>query len=352
MEKTMECHELSQKGFILVTGAAGLIGSALIRALNGRGYDNILAVDRLDSSCRYRNLVPLRLADYWDADDLLAAVLRRSDDLGPIHSVFHFGACASTTETDARYLVKNNFEYGKILAEWAVSRGLRFVYASSAATYGDGSAGMEDREEDLHRLRPLNPYAFSKHLFDCHALRRGFLQKIYGLKYFNVFGPGEWHKGDMASMVFKAFWQIRRTGQVQLFQSHRPDYADGHQRRDFLWVDDAVAMALFLAQLPALDSRGVPTGGIFNAGSGLASTWLDLVRPLFACLGVEERIGFVPMPEFLRPRYQYHTRADMGKLRSRGFAEPITALAVAVEDYARNHLIPAAEAGEFHAFAG
>jgi ADP-L-glycero-D-manno-heptose 6-epimerase len=345
----MERRELSPKGWILVTGAAGLIGSALIRALNGRGYENILAADRLDGSCRYRNLVPLRFEDYWEADDLLDAVLQRSAELHPIHTVLHMGACASTTETDAGYLLRNNFKYTKILAEWALSRGARFVYASSAATYGDGSAGMEDREEDLHRLRPLNPYAFSKHLFDCHALRRGFLPKIYGAKYFNVFGPGEWHKGDMASLALKAFWQIRQTGRVQLFQSHRPDYADGQQRRDFLWVDDAAAMTLFLAQLPERDANGAPTGGLFNVGSGVASTWLELVRPLFQCLGVEERVEFIPMPEFLRPRYQYHTRADIGKIRSRGFADPITSLATAVADYGKNHLLPAAERGDYPA---
>ncbi|MDR2029987.1 MAG: ADP-glyceromanno-heptose 6-epimerase [Puniceicoccales bacterium] len=338
----MERRELS-KDWILVTGAAGFIGSALIRALNAMGLDNILAVDRLDSSIRYRNLVPLAIEDYWDADDLLAKVQLQTSAMPPIHTVFHLGACASTGERDARFLLKNNFECTKILANWALSRRARFVYASSAATYGDGSAGMEDRDAELAKLRPSNPYAYSKHLFDCHALRQGFLQKIYGAKYFNVFGPGEWHKGRMASMVLQAFCQIQKTGRVQLFQSHRPNCADGQQCRDFIFVADAVAMTLFLASLPDRDGNGFPTGGIFNIGSGIASTWLDLVRPIFSCLGMEECIEFIPMPPALRSSYQYHTCANIAKIRGRGFVEPITPLPTAVADYVTRHLVPWAE---------
>jgi ADP-L-glycero-D-manno-heptose 6-epimerase len=337
---------MEEGGLILVTGAAGMIGSALIHGLNRRGYHNILACDRLDGSERYRNLVALAFEDYVEADDLLAAISQGSRAFSQVHSVFHLGACAATDETDGHFLVKNNFEFTKILAEWALSAGARFVYASSAATYGDGSAGMEDDEAGILRLRPLNPYAFSKQLFDAYALRRGLFAHIYGLKYFNIFGPNEYHKGNMASMALHAFYQIRDTGKVRLFRSHRPEYADGCQRRDFLYVRDAVDMTLFLAQLPERDGEGKATGGIFNIGSGVASSWLELVRPIFAAMGVGESVEFFDMPEPLRHRYQYFTRANIDKLRRRGYEAPIAPLADAVSDYVSRYLMAGRRLGE------
>jgi ADP-L-glycero-D-manno-heptose 6-epimerase len=326
------------EGHILVTGAAGFIGSCLIAELNARGHGNIIAVDLLTDDRRYRTLVPLEFSDYLEADDLLARVENHPNGLPPIHTVFHLGARASTAETDCRRLIKDNYEYTKTLAEWAVARGIRFVYASSAATYGDGSAGMDDGEECIPNLRPLNPYGYSKQLFDRHALRRGMLPHIYGMKYFNIFGPNELHKGAMASMVLRAYRQIRDTGRVQLFKSHRPEFADGCQRRDFLYVKDAVAMTIFLATLPGKSSG--PTGGIFNVGSGHASTWLELVSPVFRAMGVEERIEFVAMPPAIRAHYQYYTYANIGKIRRAGYGTAITPLAEAVTDYVTNHLIP------------
>jgi len=324
---------MSKPQRILVTGGAGFIGSALVWALNQRGQENILITDRLTTDEKWKNLVALRYADYLDATDLLARIENRPDSIGKFDVVFHLGANSATTERDAGHLMKNNFEYTKLLAHWAVEAGSRFVYASSAATYGDGAHGMDDKMDDLAKLRPLNMYGYSKHLFDLYAHRAGLAQRIVGLKYFNVFGPNENHKGDMRSVVNKAFDQIRTSGKVQLFKSHRPDYRDGEQQRDFLYVKDAVHMTLSLASQPL-------AGGLYNIGSGEARTWLDLVTAIFSALGLPPRIEFVDMPAHLREKYQYHTCADIGRLRSAGYKDPVTPLAAAVADYVKNYLVP------------
>lgn len=330
---------LSAKGNILVTGGAGFIGSALVWELNNRGYDNVIICDRLGEDERWANLAPLRFADYIDADDLLQGVCHKPDFLGDVTAVFHLGACSDTTEDDADYLLANNFEFTKKLAEWAVQVRSRFVYASSAATYGDGSSGMDDGEDDLSRYRPLNMYAYSKHMFDCYARRQGISRSIIGLKYFNIFGPNEYHKGDMRSVVNKAFHQIIDTGCVNLFKSYHDDYADGHQERDFLYVKDAVDMTLHLANLPL-------AGGLFNIGSGAASTWVDLVNAIFAALGREPKIEFVEMPDGLREKYQYHTCANISRLHSQGYKKEVTPLGEAVEDYVANYLVPGNRLGD------
>ena len=215
-------------------------------------------------------------------------------------------------------------------------------WASSAATYGDGAQGMDDRDPNLARLRPLNMYGYSKHLFDLHAQRAGWLDRLVGVKYFNVFGPNEAHKADMRSLVHKACGQIQATGRVQLFQSHHPDYRDGEQQRDFLYVKDAVEMTLHFAEHPA----GLAAGGLFNLGSGEANTWLALTRALFSALGREPQIEFIPMPEALRGKYQYYTRADIGKLRAAGYARAVTPLAEAVRDYVQGYLVPGRHLGD------
>jgi ADP-L-glycero-D-manno-heptose 6-epimerase len=314
---------------IVVTGAAGLIGSALIWALNRRGVDDIIAVDRLDESEKWRHLVPLRFVDYVDADDFADAIGEHPDVFGNIGTVFHLGACSSTTERDADYLMRNNYEYTKVLAHWAVGRDTRFVYASSAATYGALEDDLSD-EMDLRALRPLNMYAYSKQLFDLYAQRSGMSEQILGLKYFNVFGPNEDHKGDMRSVVCKAFEQIRAGGSVKLFKSYRPEFRDGEQRRDFIYVKDAVEMTLAVGLSDA--------SGLINIGSGLAQTWLDLVRPIFAALALPERIEFIAMPELLQPKYQYSTQARIERLRASGYNAPITPLADAVQDYVSHYL--------------
>jgi ADP-L-glycero-D-manno-heptose 6-epimerase len=319
------------EGRVVVTGAAGFIGSALVWALNRAGVDDILVCDRLDESEKWKNLTPLRFADYIDADDLIELVECDPAALGDVRFLFHLGACSSTTELDAQYLLRNNYEYTKRIARWALDRGVRTVYASSAATYG--LLEMCSDEEPLEGLRPLNMYAYSKQLFDCYAQREGWLDHLVGVKFFNVFGPNEWHKGEMRSVVCKAFEQITSGATVKLFKSHRPEFTDGGQQRDFIYVKDAVAMTLALAQEPRAH-------GIYNVGSGRASTWLELIEPVFEALGLPPNISFVDMPEHLRRAYQYRTQATLDRMRACGYMRPAPPLALAVEDYVRSYLQP------------
>ncbi len=319
---------------IIVTGGAGFIGSAVVWRLNELGFEDILIADRLDDTDKWRNLVPLRFADYFDGYDLLETL----DDLKDVKTVFHLGACSSTTETDADYMIRNNYQYTQDLADWSVRNGVRFVYASSAATYGDGSAGMNDGIESLNRLRPLNVYGYSKHLFDQYAARAGMFDRIVGLKYFNVFGPNEDHKGDMRSLVNKAFGQISSTGKLQLFKSSNPDYADGEFGRDFVYVKDAVDMTLFFMENKI--------GGLFNVGSGRMNTWNALADAIFKALDLPKNVEFVEMPEKLRDRYQYHTKADLTRIRNAGYAAETTELEAAVGDYVRKYLVPGKHLGD------
>ncbi|MGJ8644220.1 MAG: ADP-glyceromanno-heptose 6-epimerase [Luteolibacter sp.] len=322
---------------ILVTGAAGMIGSALVWELNRRGFENIIITDVLGTDEKWKNLVALRYANYLSAVQLLDRL--ETEELSEVKWIFHLGACSATTEKDADYLMENNFQYTQRLAEWALEGGRRFVYASSAATYGDGDMGMDDSFEDLEKYRPLNMYGYSKHLFDLHAKRRGWLDKIVGLKYFNVFGPNEDHKGDMRSVVHKASSQIRDTGKVQLFKSYHPDYPDGGQKRDFVYVKDAVAMTLHLAANP-------DAAGLFNVGTGKASTWVELVTPIFNTLGKPVEIEFIEMPDVLKGKYQYYTCADTAHLDASGWQGPMHSLDEAVSDYVKNYLVPGTRLGE------
>ena len=324
---------------ILVTGGAGFIGSALVWELNRRGCENIVVCDRLSTDEKWKNLVPLKFADYIDGNDLLQAVQHSPAKLGRFDHVLHLGACSATTERDADYLMRNNYEFTKQLCQWSLANQSRFVYASSAATYGDGAHGMDDQMPDIHALRPLNMYGYSKHLFDLHAKREGWLPKIVGLKYFNVYGPNEDHKADMRSLVHKACGQILATGKVQLFKSHRPDYKDGEQMRDFLYVKDAIRMTLHLAETPS-------AGGLFNLGSGKAHTWVELATAIFTALGKAPNIEFIDMPEHLQSKYQYYTCADIAKLRASGFTQEITALTEAVRDYVQGYLVPDKRLGD------
>jgi ADP-L-glycero-D-manno-heptose 6-epimerase len=319
---------------IIVTGGAGFIGSALVWRLNQLGYNNIIIVDRLDESEKWKNLVPLKFEDYVDADDFI-------DEMGEhdeFDVIFHLGACSSTTEKDSGFLMHNNVEYTKIVASWAAMNGIRCIYASSAATYGNGSAGMKDGASDLNPLRPLNMYGFSKHLVDKWAQRMGLFRQIVGLKYFNVFGPNENHKGDMRSLVSKAVDEITSTGSLNLFRSHNPEYKDGEFGRDFLYVKDAVDMTIHF-----MDND---VGGLFNVGSGQASTWNELANATFAALGREPKIEYIDMPEQLRGKYQYHTQADLTRIRKAGYSRTITPLAEAVADYVQNYLVPDKHLGD------
>lgn len=318
-------------GRILVTGGAGFIGSALVWALNRRGCADIVVTDFAASPGKMRNLYGLRFTELVEAGDFRARIARQPGGFGQFSHVFHLGACSSTTETNEAYLRDNNFEVTKELAAWSSGQGSRFVYASSAATYGDGSAGMSDRG-DIQGFRPLNAYARSKQMFDLYAREHGWLDRIVGLKYFNVFGPNEDHKEDMRSLVHKSYQEVMRSGKITLFKSHRPDYQHGEQKRDFLYVKDAVEMTLHLGF-----EDGIP-GGLYNLGSGEANSWNTLAGAIFAALGRKPAIEYVDMPEVLRDKYQYFTRADISKLRSTHYTRPLTPLADAVGDYVKNYL--------------
>ena len=321
----------------IVTGGAGFIGSALVWELNRRGCSNIVIADFPARDDKRANLDGLKYSEYVEPYDLLAGLA--SGSLGKFDFIFHLGACSSTTETNETYLRENNYEYSRKLAEWALNEGARFVYASSAATYGDGSAGMDDSDPSrLERLRPLNLYGQSKQWMDLHAWKQGWLDRIVGLKYFNVFGPNENHKGDMRSVVCKSYAQVLNTGVIQLFKSYRPQYRDGEQERDFLYVKDAVGMTLHLAENPKAN-------GIFNIGSGRKHTWNELARAVFTALDYEPRIEYIEMPESIREKYQYSTQADIRKLLANGYAQPITSLSDAVMDYVTNYLVPGHKLG-------
>ncbi|MDD3180058.1 MAG: ADP-glyceromanno-heptose 6-epimerase [Opitutaceae bacterium] len=344
---------------ILVTGGAGFIGSALVWALNQRGQTDIVVADFLEPSKHWhdqvplspnaddkrKNLQPLRFAEFIEADTFKERITAKPGIFGRFATVFHLGACSSTTERNRPYLEDVNVDYSRHLARWALAQGARFIYASSAATYGDGSAGMEDQDENIARLHPLNLYGQSKQDFDLFAQGQGWLDRIVGLKYFNVFGPNEGHKGDMRSLVHKAFEQITATGRLRLFKSHRPDYRDGEQKRDFLYVKDAVEMTLHFAE------KGRTASGLYNLGSGQANTWLTLADAIFNAMGKPLNIEFIDMPEELRGRYQYFTQADITKLRSVGYSRPLTPLAEAVRDYVQNYLLPGKRLGDHTTFS-
>ncbi len=312
---------------IIITGAAGFIGSALASRLNQSGERDLLLVDVLRHNDKWKNLRHLDFYDYVDRDALWETLPL----LPEVKAIFHMGACSATTESDAAYLMENNYRYTLRLAQYALQNNIRFVYASSAATYGAGERGYADDESAIHLLRPLNMYGYSKQLFDLKARREGWLENICGIKFFNVYGPNEYHKGDMASVVFKAFNQIRETGRVRLFRSHREDYGDGEQKRDFVYIRDVLEMMIWLWQHPRVN-------GLFNAGSGRARTFLDLAAATFQAMGKAPRIEFIDMPEDIRDRYQYFTEAPMDKLRAAGYDRPATSLEEGVRDYVQNYL--------------
>jgi ADP-L-glycero-D-manno-heptose 6-epimerase len=318
---------------IVVTGGAGFIGSAFVAKLNDEGHDAIIVVDELGKSEKWKNLVKRKFADYIHKDAFLEMIIRNRVPF-PVEAVVHMGACSSTTEQDADYLIKNNFHYTCLLADWALAHGVRFVYASSAATYGDGNRGFSDDDQQTRELQPINMYGYSKQLFDLRVLREGLQDRVAGIKFFNVFGPNEYHKGDMTSVVFKAFHQIRETGKVRLFKSYRPEYGDGGQKRDFVYIRDCVEILWWL-----LNHR--EANGIFNLGTGQARTWNDLIRAVFAALERPVGIDYIEMPEVLREQYQYFTEARMDKLRAADCPVRFRPLEDAVGDYVKNHLLKA-----------
>ena len=316
---------------IIVTGGAGFIGSALVWRLNQRSVKNIIIVDHLGTSEKWKNLTSLSFADYIDKTDFITS-LEAGKFGDTIEGIVHLGACSSTTEQDAGYLMENNYRYTLRLAQWQEANpSARFIYASSAATYGNGEHGYSDDESKLHLLRPLNMYGYSKHLFDCVALQKGWLKQIAGLKFFNVFGPNENHKGTMRSVINKAYPQVRDKGPISLFKSYNPNYADGEQLRDFIYIKDAVEMIIYFLENSQIN-------GIYNIGTGKARSWNDVAVSIFKAVNKKPAISYIDMPNELRNKYQYFTQADMTKLNAAGCTVSCRSLEDSILDYVNNYL--------------
>ncbi len=311
---------------IVLTGAAGFIGSCILAHLNLHGVDDTIIVDHLDTTSSWKNLIGKSFSRYLDKNDLFS-FLEKSNFAKKIDLVIHMGACSSTTETDADYLLKNNFLYSQNLATWCFTRKIRFIYASSAAVYGDGSQGYSDDHAKTFQLRPLNMYGFSKLLFDQWIIRNHFDTQSLGMRFFNVYGPNEYHKQEMRSVALKGYLQIKKDGHLKLFRSYHPAYLDGEQKRDFIYVKDILSIVDFFLNHPSL-------GGIFNIGTGNASTWNQLGKAIFSALALEEKIQYIDMPEDLRSAYQYYTCADMEKLRNAGFSTKLSTIFEGIQDYA------------------
>jgi ADP-L-glycero-D-manno-heptose 6-epimerase len=315
---------------IAVTGGAGFIGSAIIWRLNILGEEKVIIVDELGHDDKWKNLVGLKFIDFINKDTFIKDLEKGLKY--NFNAIIHMGANSSTTEKNADNLMSNNYEYTKSLAQFALANKIRFIYASSGATYGDGSRGFEDNENTVSNLQPLNMYGYSKHLFDLWAIRQNIINSIVGLKYFNVYGPNEYHKGDMRSVVHKAFEQIKDEGYVRLFKSKNPSYKDGEQMRDFIYIKDAVDMTLWF-----LNNKD--KNGLYNIGSGNARTWNDLVAALFNALGKPVNIKYIDMPKYLEQKYQYLTEAKIDKLRKAGYINSTLSLEEGVTDYVKNYLL-------------
>lgn len=307
---------------IVVTGGAGFIGSNLVLELNKRGHSDVVVVDNLADARKYRNLVGADIADYVDKEDFLSMVTGRAGWLEAVEAVFHQGACTSTTETDGRYMMKNNYDYSKAVLDLCLERRLPLIYASSAAVYGTGTVFGEEASNE----GPLNVYGFSKLLFDVHVRRllAGAESQIVGLRYFNVYGPREGHKGSMASMVLQLDDQLESTGRARLFGSTE-GYEAGEQRRDFVYVQDVVDVNLWFFDHPE-------RSGIFNCGTGISRTFNDLAGEVVRFRGQGE-IEHIPFPETLQGKYQSYTQSDMSNLRAAGYQADPTSLERGVQEY-------------------
>lgn len=311
---------------IVLTGAAGFIGSCILAKLNAIGREDVITVDHLNE-LKKRNLVGKKFQNYLDKKEFIDLIIRDQIPFD-VKCIIHMGACSSTTLQDAQYFEENNFEYTHLLAQWALAHKARFIYASSAATYGDGSNGYKDDETTTRLCKPLNLYGESKQKFDLWILDQGLIDKVVGLKFFNVFGPNEYHKDDMRSVVAKAYQKVVQEGKIELFKSYRKEYGHGEQKRDFIYVKDAVDIVMYFFGNPHAN-------GIYNVGTGDARSWNDLAAALFMAVGKSVNVEYIEMPEMLRSRYQYFTQADMSKLRKIGYAKAFTRLEDAVGDYVK-----------------
>ena len=324
---------------IVVTGGAGFIGSNIVARLCAEGRRDVVVCDRLEVSAsgKWKNIAKHPIADFWQPEELFEQLERHAER---VEAVVHMGAISSTTEPDADLILRTNFSLSRDLWDWCALRDARLVYASSAATYGDGDQGFEDADdlESLSRLRPLNAYGYSKYLFDQYAAKQadeGHAPSQWaGLKFFNVYGPNEYHKGGMKSVVAQIWPKVAAGEPVTLFRSHNPDYADGGQMRDFVFVDDVVDIIDWLLETPAVS-------GVFNAGSGQARSFLDLAHATFAAAGKDARVEYVDTPESIRDKYQYFTEARMERVRAAGYAGQSTPLEEGVRRYVQDFLMQA-----------
>lgn len=313
---------------VIVTGGAGFIGSCIVRHLNDMGVEDIVIVDNIAETDKWKNMSNKKYTEYIHRDEFLERI---PEFAGKVSHIIHMGACSATTERNFDFLYKNNFEYTKALWKFSVENKISFIYASSAATYGAGENGFDDKG-DISLLAPLNGYGYSKQLFDLWVEKqKEFPKQHVGFKFFNVYGPNEYYKGSMASVVFHAFNKISETGKMGLFRSYRPDYKDGEQRRDFIYVKDLCKVIEFMIQHEEIN-------GLYNLGTGKARTFYDLAAATFDAMGAERNIEFVEMPEQLRRKYQYFTEASMDKLREQGYSEPFYSLEDGVRDYVQNYL--------------
>lgn len=318
----------------IVTGGAGFIGNVVVGKLNQLGIKDILIVDEIADSCKWKNLLNKQFTRYVHKDTFIAAIRQgHVPECGveEVRGIIHMGACSATTETNMDFLMENNVQYTRDLAEFAYNNKIRFIYASSAATYGSGADGYDDDPNAIPHLQPLNRYGYSKQVFDAWALEQGLIDSIVGLKFFNVYGPNEYHKGSMLSVPYRAFHQVKESACVKLFRSYKDEYADGEQKRDFVYVKDCADVILWLLENPQVN-------GIFNLGTGQARSWNDLARSVFSALSMESNIEYIDMPDELRGQYQYFTEAKMDRLRATGCPVKFHSLEDGVKDYVCNFL--------------
>jgi len=315
---------------IIVTGGAGFIGSSIVWELNKLGIEDVCVVDNLRDGVKWKNLRALKYVDYYEKEDFIE-LIKKDNFPYQISKIIHMGACSSPAQNDATYLVKNNYEFTKFLADFSIDNSIRFIYASSAATYGDGEKGFIDDENSLDILRPLNMYGYSKQMFDLYAKRNRYFDKIIGLKFFNVFGPNEYHKKDMTSKVFKAFNEINETGKIKLFKSMNSKWKDGESVRDFIYIKDVVKIIAVLA------GKDIIINGLFNVGTGVSRSWKDLADAVIKNMNKGE-INYIDMPKQLVDKYQYYTESNNEKLLSVIGDFEFTSLEDAIKDYIKNYL--------------
>ena len=328
-------YHMDRNSVILVTGAAGFIGSCMVGYLNRKGFHNIIIVDKFDEESKRHNYEDKKIITRVEREELFDWLKEH-----PMHIdfVFHLGARTDTTEFDYSILEKLNVDYSQQIWNYCSEKNTPLVYASSAATYGDGELGYKDDHDLPFKLNPLNPYGRSKNEFDKWALKeKKQPPNWYGLKFFNVYGPNEYHKERMASVIFHSFNQIRSTGMVKLFRSHKPEYNDGEQLRDFVYVKDVVGICFWLMSR-VNETAGIPPSGLYNLGTGKARTFKDLVAAIFKNLGKEPVIEFIDTPMDIRDKYQYFTEADMSKIRKAGYKEEFYSLEKGIETYVKNFL--------------